>query len=160
MSSSRSHPIRIGRPETSKDRTGKFEKGIGYEGWKRSLYKQVWFDSSTERTVATALDDSDEIAFWVRLHNDDVPIIWEGGSYNPDFLAVDTDGIHWLVEPKMEKEIASTEVKAKREAAERWASHVSNDEKAEAEWRYLLLSESDVDAAKGSWPALKRAATS
>jgi type III restriction enzyme len=71
--------IRIGRAETSRDRTGKFEKGVAYEGWKKSVYKQVWFDSSTERTVATTLDDSDEIGFWLRLHKDDLPIIWEGG---------------------------------------------------------------------------------
>ena len=89
-------------------------------------------------------------------HNDDLPIIWEGGSYNPDFLAVDTDGVHWLLEPKMEKEVGTAEVKGKRAAAERWASHVSNDENAKAEWRYLLLSESDIASAKGSWGALKR----
>jgi type III restriction enzyme len=86
-------------------------KGVAYEGWKKSVYKQVWFDSSTERTVATTLDDSDEIGFWLRLHKDDLPIIWEGGSYNPDFLAVDTAGVHWLVEPKMEREVGSAEVK-------------------------------------------------
>jgi type III restriction enzyme len=56
----------------------------------------------------------------------------------------------------MEKEMESTAVKAKKAAAERWASHVSADEKADAEWRYLLLSESDVAAAKGSWAALKK----
>ena len=146
-------PVRLGRPETSRDRTGKFQKGVGYEGWKRSLYKQAWFDSDPERAVAITLDDADDVAFWVRLHNDDLPITWEGGSYNPDFLAIDTDGTHWLLEPKMEKEVGSEE--GKQAAARRWASHVSNDENAKDEWRYLLLSESDIATAKGSWPALK-----
>ncbi len=149
-------PIRQGRAETSNDRTGKFKKGIGYEGWKKSLYAQVWFDSDTERTVATILDDADEISYWVRLNQNDLPITWEGGSYNPDFIAVEAEGTHWVVEPKMDKEIASAAVKGKKEAARRWASHVSSDEKADNKWGYLLLSETDIKAAKGSWPALKK----
>lgn len=50
-------PVRQGRAETSNDRTGKFDKGVGYEGWKRSLYHQLWFDSDIERALATILDD-------------------------------------------------------------------------------------------------------
>jgi type III restriction enzyme len=56
----------------------------------------------------------------------------------------------------MDKEIASADVKGKKAAARRWASHLSSDEKADNQWRYLLLSETDVRAAKGSWPALKK----
>lgn len=149
-------PTRQGRPETSGDRTGKFKKGVGYEGWKKSLYEQVWFDSDTERSVATLLDDAEEIEFWVRLHQNDLPITWEGGSYNPDFIAVEEDGTHWLIEPKMDKEMASASVKGKKDAARRWPSHVSNDERAEHPWRYILVAETDIRAAKGSWPALKK----
>jgi type III restriction enzyme len=149
-------PIRQGRAETSNDRTGKFKKGVGYEGWKKSLYLQVWFDSDTERAVATIIDDADEISYWVRLHQSDLAITWEGGSYNPDFIAVEKDGTHWVVEPKMDKEMKSEEVKGKKAAARRWASHVSSDEKAKDQWRYLLLSETDIKAARGSWPALEK----
>jgi len=38
------------------------------------------------------LDDADGIQFWLRLQNDDLTIVWEGGNYNPDFLAVDATG--------------------------------------------------------------------
>ena len=34
------------------------------------------------------------------------------------------------------------------------AEHVSADKKVGAEWRYLLVSEDDVEAAHGSWSAL------
>lgn len=34
--------------------------------------------------------------------------------------------------------------------------YVNADEKVHAVWRYLLVSESDVDTAKGSWSALVR----
>jgi type III restriction enzyme len=55
----------------------------------------------------------------------------------------------------MVKEMRSADVQGKREAARRWANHVSGDEKVGTRWRYLLLSETDVRAAKGSWDALK-----
>jgi len=40
-------------------------------------------------------------------------------------------------------------------AARRWANYVSGDETVAACWRYLLVSETDVKTAKGSWEALK-----
>jgi type III restriction enzyme len=49
----------------------------------------------------------------------------------------------------------SADVQGKRDAAKRWANNVSGDEKTGACWRYLLVCESDVKTAKGSWPALK-----
>ncbi|HYZ79071.1 MAG TPA: hypothetical protein VE596_17025 [Gaiellaceae bacterium] len=116
----------------------------------------MWFDSSTERALAQTLDDSDEIRFWVRLNTGDLPILWQsdGREYNPDFVAVEVGGVHWLVESKMDKEMESADVAGKENAALRWASHVSS--KTTTEWRYLLVSESDVSAARGSWSALKR----
>lgn len=148
---------RIGRPGTSPDRFGAFKKGIGYDGYKKSLYAQDWFDSSTERSVANVLEDEQTISLWVRLQVGDLPILWTDGGreYNPDFIAIDTDGTHWLIEVKMDKEMSTPDVKAKRDAAARWANHVSASEEVGVMWHYLLLSESDVKTAKGSWSALK-----
>jgi type III restriction enzyme len=148
---------RLGRPETSSDRFGAFKKGTGYEGYKKSLYVQDWFDSSTEREAANVLEDEESITAWVRLQIGDLPILWTGArEYNPDFVAVDTDDTHWVVEVKMDKEMTSAEVRGKRDAATRWANHVSADDKVSVEWRYLLVCESDVKTARGSWEALKK----
>jgi type III restriction enzyme len=149
---------RIGRPETSSDRYGPFKKGVGYEGYKESLYAQDWFDSSTERDMANVLEDEPSVTLWVRLQIGDLPILWTDGGreYNPDFIAIDTDGTHWIIEVKMDKEMTTPDVKGKREAARRWANYVSADEKVGGtRWQYLLLSENDVKTAKGSWAALK-----
>jgi type III restriction enzyme len=146
---------RVARPETSPDRLGGFKRGVGYE-FRKSLYAQDWFDSSPERDVANVLEDENDIALWVRLQVGDLPILWsEGREYNPDFVAVDRSAVNWLVEVKMDKEMATPEVQGKRNAARRWANYVSADEKTGAEWRYLLLSETDLRAAKGSWAAMK-----
>ncbi len=151
-------PTRIGRPATTKDRVSAFKRGMGYEGYKRSMFAQDWFDSSTERGVANLLDDADEIAIWVRLQTGDLPILWTDGGreYNPDFIAVDDEGVHWLVEVKMDKEMGSEDVKGKRVAAKRWANYVSADDLVEETWRYLLVSETDVKTAKGAWSALQK----
>jgi type III restriction enzyme len=153
-------PVRLGKAETTRDRTGAFKK-VGYEGWKKSYYSQVWFDSSTERDAALILDSSDEISYWARLHINDLPIVWEEGSYNPDFIAVAQDAAHWVIEVKSDKEMKTGEVQAKRQAAQRWANYVTADskvKKTKTKWRYLLVSETDIKEAKGDWKALKNLA--
>jgi type III restriction enzyme len=146
---------RIAKGELSHDRTGAFRKTLAFE-YSKSLYAQDWFDSSTERTVANLLDEAAEISFFIRLQRKDLPILWaEGREYNPDFIAVENSGDRYVVEVKMDKEMTSETVVEKRAAAKRWANHVNADPKIGNPWSYLLVSEADVKAAKGSWAALK-----
>jgi len=51
--------------------------------------------------------------------------------------AVEDDGTHWVVEVKMDKEMSSDDLKGKREAARRWANHVTADEAVNATWHPL-----------------------
>ncbi|MDQ3573322.1 MAG: DEAD/DEAH box helicase family protein [Actinomycetota bacterium] len=148
---------RVTDREVSKDRTGKFLKSIAYNGWKKSLYPLDWFDSEPERAVANIVDDASEVACWVRLHVGDLPILWrsDGREYNADLIVVEVDGTHWIVEVKRNIDITSDEVQGKRRAAQRWVNHVNSDDKIGVPWRYLLLSETDIEQATGSWPALK-----
>lgn len=62
---------------------------------------------------------------------------------------------HWVAEAKMDNEIASEDVRGKRSAALRWANRVNADGRVAASWRYLLVPETDISTAKGSWSALK-----
>ena len=150
--------VRVGRPKTSDDRRGPFRRGVGYTGWAKSLYSEVWFDSTPERAVALILDEDDSVSHWVRLHRNDLPILWHnaGRDYNPDLIAVENDGTHLLIEVKSDREIDSIDVTAKAKAARRWANYVNGSDRAPARWRYLLLSETDIDQCKESWAALKR----
>lgn len=84
-----------------------------------------------------------------------IEAIWPGGEYNPDFLIIGADNVHWIVEVKADKDLPSAEVQGKRETARRWANHVNAAAKVTVAWRYLLVSESDVTEARGSWPALR-----
>ncbi len=50
----------------------------------------------------------------------------------------------------------NADVLAKREAAIRWAAHVTA--LTGTTWRYLFVREADILTAKGSWAALRRLA--
>ena len=152
------NPSRATDKTISSDRFGPFSKSVAYEGWQRSMFPVVWFDSEPERRVANMVDEDDMVTCWVRLHIGDLPILWNsaGQQYNPDLIVIETDDTHWVVEVKMDKEVESEDVQGKREAAKRWANHVTSDEKVDVIWKYLLVSETDVNTAKGSWAALKK----
>jgi type III restriction enzyme len=152
------NPTRTTDKDVSDDRFGPFSKALAYEGWKRSLFPLEWFDTSPERTVANMVDNDKTVECWVRLHVKELPILWNSGGqqYNPDLIVIDNDGTHWVVETKMNKEMESEDVLGKREAAVRWAKHVSASDDVSVTWRYLLVSEADIETAKGSWEALKK----
>ncbi len=147
---------RAGKTQTSTDHVGKFNRNTGYTGWSKSLYDEVGFDSSTERAMAVLLDGAAEVTLWVRLARGDLPLLWNGAAnqYNPDFLVVDNEDNKWLGEVKADREMASGNVQAKRAEALTWANHVNAAKLGAGVWSYLLVSESDLAAAKGSWPAL------
>jgi type III restriction enzyme len=154
------NPARATDKHVSTDRLGPFSKSDAYSGWKRSLFPVEWFDSEPERRVANVVDGDNSVACWVRLHLKELPILWNSGGqeYNPDLIVVEENGEHIIVETKMEKEMKAADVQAKREAALRWANHVSIAPEVGVTWRYLLVSESDINTAKGSWSALKKLA--
>lgn len=140
-------------------RYGAFIKHQRYAGWRRSLYSEAWFDSAPERDVANLLDNASAIVCWVRLQRDDVPILWQAEDssshkYQPDFVAVDAVGVHWLIEVKADNEMHAYDVRRKREAARRWANRVSLDRTLNQQWRYVLASETDINLAHGDWTAL------
>jgi type III restriction enzyme len=151
-------PTRATDKDVNTDRLGPFNKSEAYSGWKRSLFSVEWFDSEPERRVANMVDGDDSVECWVRLHIKELPILWNstGQEYNPDLIVIQRDGEHLVVEVKMDKEVTAADVLGKREAALRWANHVSASTEVGTKWRYLLVSESDIATAKGSWAALEK----
>ncbi len=136
-------------------------RGQAFGGWKRGLYDLAWFDSSTERDLALVADNSDLVDSWIRLHPGDLTIVWtEGGNrYEPDFVVVEKATDHLLVEVKADRDLASTDVRAKREAAQRWASYANDGlPDGSPRWSYLLVSETDLREAKEDWASLKKLA--
>ncbi|WP_185827513.1 DEAD/DEAH box helicase family protein [Halomonas nitroreducens] len=137
-----------------------FERSLAYNGWQKGAYEYAWFDSSPEYKAAGAIDADENVVVWARLHRGDIPITWtqEGREYNPDLVVIEEiDGVRtcWLVETKMNKEMLSADVLAKKKAARTWSNTVNHSGQVSGKWKYLLLSEDDVNDAAGSWAQMK-----
>lgn len=147
---------RTARTVVAESRFGPFDRKAAYEGWERHPYKQAWFDSTPERDAANAIDAAENVELWIRLHRNDLPILWsEFNEYNPDFVVVERDGTAYLVEIKADDWTEAADTKGKAEAARRWANEVSADPKAGREWKYLFLTETQVKQARESWESMK-----
>ncbi|MCW2133380.1 DEAD/DEAH box helicase family protein [Arthrobacter sp. VKM Ac-2550] len=146
------------RSNESEDRLGPFDRNTAYKGWNRSIMPLDWFDSAPEREFANVVDDDESVRWWIRLQRDELPLTWTsaGEKYNPDFIVIGTDNHHWLIEVKADRDLTNSTVLAKREAAKRWANYVNTSPEFNGQhWKYLLISESDLTHANGSWPQLR-----
>ena len=127
-----------------------------YRGWTKCAEAAASFDSYTgEFAFAKLVDDSDGVAWWLRLYQTDP--VWitmhPVGRYFPDFIVVDTAGVHWLVEAKSDAAAAAdATVAAKAAAARDWAI-AATESKLFGTWRYLLATETDI-ANASNWNAL------
>lgn len=143
-----------------------FIPGKHYTGWTTGVLPAAPFDAySTEYRLADLLDGAPEVAWWVRIlpHLGVYIVYGQNQRYIPDFIAIDTDGDHWLIEGKADARANDAEVKAKRAAAERWVRHVNDsgwtDPQSGAElprWHYLLANETQIKHAAGSWAGLRQ----
>jgi type III restriction enzyme len=139
-----------------------FRRGYPYEGWDRSFYDVVTFDSySAEFKLAELLEVSPGMKAWARVTST-VPlsIAYTTGAttraYTPDFIVIDDQGTHWIVEGKADGEMTDTVVLAKRDAAVAWVNSVNASGDVAQKWAYLLVSETAVKNA-GHWSSLKAA---
>ena len=140
-----------------------FKRSFPYDGWTKSIYPSASFDSwSAEFLLAVLMDKSDQVEAWTRVTND-VPlaIAYKSGAgshrYIPDFIVVDKDNVHWVVEAKADGQISDAVVVAKRDAAVAWVNASNASDKVQVKWGYLLASESTIGNAT-DWRSLRAAA--
>ena len=128
-----------------------------YGPWAKGLFNAAAFDSySAEYRIAAMLNRSGGIRWWKRLYSTDrasIAYTLEQG-YNPDFVALDDDGYHWIIEGKAESGKDDQVVQTKRKAAEETIRLLSGHPSFEDQkWGYAIAYESDVKAAD-SWEDL------
>ena len=140
-----------------------FVRGYPYKGWTRGIYEVNAFDAySTEFRLAALFDATPGVKAWVRV-NQTVPlrINYLVGAiqreYEPDFIVIDDQGIHWIVEGKADAEMIDPVVLAKRDAARAWVTAVNASTTVAQKWGYILASES-VIATASTWAALRAGA--
>ncbi|MFE0869531.1 DEAD/DEAH box helicase family protein [Streptomyces rochei] len=143
-------------PSNVVDKWQDFRKDLWYDGWETSVEPVASFDAkSTEFKLAHLFDESSSVQWWLR--NYEPGEVWierdNGRRYYPDFIVVDTEGTHWLVEGKSNDRANDPEVVEKRQAAEEWARFV-RDHGEFGKWRYLFATEAIIKNARGSWESL------
>lgn len=140
------------------ERQDQFVRGRIYSGWFKSLFEEEYFDSySGEYELARLLNLSPNIVWWHRLHPQDGAYIYYNARdrYFPDFVALDDEGIHWIIEGKDLRGRDDAKVQAKRTAAESLVRRLSAEEEYEGEyWGYMIAYEDDI-ARSDSWNDLK-----
>ncbi|MBF6672800.1 DEAD/DEAH box helicase family protein [Glutamicibacter sp. FBE19] len=129
-----------------------------YGDWEKGLFPAASFDSwSAEYMLAMKLNYSEEIVWWKRLYRSDRASIAYStrDNYYPDFVALDTKGIYWIVEGKSDKGRDDEVVGLKRKAAVTLVNKLISEPKfVNTGWGYLIAYESDVKRAE-SWTDLK-----
>lgn len=135
-----------------------FVRGRFYSGWFKSLYEAESFDSySGEYALARLLNTSPHIVWWHRLHPQDKAFIYYNPKdrYFPDFVALDDEGVHWIIEGKDKRGRDDARVQEKRRAAEGVVHRLLGVEGfADQRWGYLIAYEDDI-ARSDSWDDLK-----
>ncbi|MBC3186437.1 DEAD/DEAH box helicase family protein [Corynebacterium sp. zg-331] len=135
-----------------------FVRGRVYGGWFKSLFAEEYFDSFTgEYQLARLLNTSPGIVWWHRLHPQDKAFVYYNAKdrYFPDFVAFDTNGVHWIIEGKDERGRDDVKVQAKRKAAEALVRRlIAENAYAGQHWGYLIAYEQDT-ARADSWEDLK-----
>lgn len=141
--------------------SGTFVVNDWYGGWAKSAESAASFGSYTgEFAFAMKADVSVGVEWWLRLYvTDPVWIAREPvGRYYPDFIVIDADGTHWVVETKSDNAARNdSDVAAKRQDAEGWVIAV-NESKLFGPWRYLFATETQLRNAL-NWDALLRITT-
>lgn len=140
-----------------------FVRGYPYYGYDKSVYEINGFDAySTEFRLAAIFERPGPVRAWVRI-DETVPlrITYLSGAiqrqYEPDFVVIDDDNVHWIVEGKRDSDMTGPVVIAKRDAAAAWVKTVNSSDEVHETWAYLLASEAVCEAAT-SWGAVKAGA--
>jgi type III restriction enzyme len=142
------------------DRYADFERGRWYRGWTKSILPVASFDAkTTEYSLANIMDNSSKISWWLRLRREDAAYVEldDGGKYYPDFVALDTSGVFWLIEGKSDDNAQRPDTLAKKAAAETCIRFV-NDDSRFGTWKYLFCIEAAIKNSRGGWDGLVAAA--
>lgn len=135
-----------------------FKRGRFYRGWANSLFECESFDSYTgEFLLAKLLLTSPHIVWWQRLHvADHASIAYTAkDNYHPDFVALDDEGVHWIIEGKSQNGVNDETVQLKRKAAEAVVTRLLVEEGfTDQHWGYLIAYEEDIKSSD-SWDDLK-----
>jgi type III restriction enzyme len=108
-----------------------------FGGLRKSFFDKVAFDSMPEREFAIVLESDPQVTKWLRPPLDQMPIYYQGGAYNLDFV-VETTAQKYLIEIKAQRDLADKTVLNKARAAVKWCEVASQIDESKS-WAYKLV---------------------
>lgn len=134
-------------PNSTKASTG-FKEREFYGPWTKGLFDAASFDSfSGEYKLAHVLNFDPDVVWWKRLYRSEHAVVAysQKEDYYPDFVALATDGTHWIIEGKSQKGQDEELVQVKRAAAEKAIRLLaSHPDYLNQSWGYLIAYEQDI----------------
>lgn len=133
-------------PHTANVQASEIKKHL-FDGFEKSIYPQVPFDSTPEKDFAVLLEKDKTVLKWVRPAEGDVPIGYHGRNYNPDFI-VETANAKYIIEIKGKRDLVpkiDETVRDKALAGIRWCEAASGIKESKA-WHYKLIPEEAITA--------------
>jgi type III restriction enzyme len=122
-------------------------RGMLFEGFEKSLYSVLRFQSNSERMFAVILENDKSVLKWLKPAKGDLGIHYSNDAeYVPDFV-VETATARYLCEPKAANDMQSAEVQAKARAAQLWC-HRASQHAGGKPWKYLLIPHDAIDESK------------
>jgi len=133
----------------------------GYQ-FTKSLYSYDTFDSNIEFQFARIIDKTKEVNKWIRLlqWGDEIYILYGKNQrhYFPDFLVIDENDIHYLVEIKDDNN-PNPDILEKNQAAKEWVNGLNLELETEArnqeKWRFLYVTKSNMRKSFNNWNIIK-----
>lgn len=126
-----------------------FRRDQHYGPWKRCLFSSASFDSfSAEYELARKLNYDDDVQWWTRIYPSDRAQIayTPRNNYIPDFVVLDSDNTHWIIEGKANNQRDDETVIKKREATERvLRTLVAHPDFQNEKWAYMIAFEDDIE---------------
>ena len=122
-------------------------RGILFNGFQKSLYSVLKFQSNPERVMAVILEGDSTVQKWLKPSKGDFRIYYaHEDEYVPDF-AVETSNARYLLEPKSTKEMTDEMVLGKARAASLWCQRATEHAGGKP-WKYLLIPHDAIDESK------------
>ncbi|MBS0266147.1 MAG: DEAD/DEAH box helicase family protein [Planctomycetes bacterium] len=122
-------------------------RGMLFDGFQKSLYSVLKFQSNPERIFAVILEGDKTVEKWLKPSKGDFRIYYaHDDEYVPDF-AVETNTVRYLCEPKSSAEMKDETVLAKARAASLWCQRATEHAGGKP-WKYLLIPHNAIDESK------------
>lgn len=115
-----------------------------FDGYKKSYYPEISFDSDDERKFAVILEEDTDVLRFIKPPLNQLGLFYRAGKqYTPDFI-VETTAMKFLIEVKASNRTSDKEVVEKAQVAIQWCKYATEVDQDNKPWKFRLISGEDI----------------